>query len=91
VIISNFAIIFSYLGACQLEQDYFFTRSWLSDNIGNEDVRQTVLDLNVFKCLHGGILLLKKQPIRKSGGRFREPCSMEDLSKYTKQIMATLH
>lgn len=73
-------IKFSYLGACQLEKDYFFTRSWLSDSIGNEDVRQTVLDLNVFKCLHGGILLLKKQPIRKSGGRFREPCSMEDLS-----------
>ncbi|OWF38447.1 uncharacterized protein LOC110466296 [Mizuhopecten yessoensis] len=74
-------IKFSYIGAYQLGIDLNFVKRWLSEYISNSDVRQSILDLSVFRYLSGAVMVLKKQPYRKGGGRlFREPCSSEDLS-----------
>jgi hypothetical protein len=71
----------SYVGAYQLGVDIGYMRAWLGEYVTNPEVRQTVLDLSVFKYLNGAVLILKKQPYRRGGSKFREPCSMEDLSK----------
>ncbi|XP_056005348.1 uncharacterized protein LOC125658636 isoform X2 [Ostrea edulis] len=73
-------IKFSYIGAYQLGVDIGYTRAWLGEYVTNPEVRQTVLDLSVFKYLSGAVMILKKQPFRRGGSKFREPCSMEDLS-----------
>ncbi|XP_062590634.1 uncharacterized protein LOC134252229 isoform X2 [Saccostrea cucullata] len=73
-------IKFSYVGAYQLGVDIGYMRSWLGEYITNPEVRQSVLDLSVFKYLNGAVMILKKQPFRRGGSKFREPCSMEDLS-----------
>ena len=74
--------LYSYLGACQLCVDVGFMRAWLSEYIANTEVRTSILELSIFRYLNGAILLLKKQPFRRGMSRFREPCSMEDLSMY---------
>ncbi|KAJ8316966.1 hypothetical protein KUTeg_004870 [Tegillarca granosa] len=74
-------IKFSYIGAYQLGIDFAFMKSWLTDYISDEAVRSSILDLPTFRYFSGVILLLKKQPYHRRGsGRFREPCSSEDLS-----------
>jgi len=85
---SQIVYFYSYVGACQLGVDLNFVKRWLGDAIANSDVRQSILDLTIFKYLSGAVLILKKQPYRKGGGgRFREPCSTEDLSKLCFKIL----
>lgn len=55
-------IRFSYHGAVQLESDCRFVRSWLQSSLHAEDVRQSVLALDVFIYLCGITQLLKQQP-----------------------------
>ncbi|XP_052705727.1 uncharacterized protein LOC128181378 isoform X4 [Crassostrea angulata] len=73
-------IKFSYVGAYQLGVDIGYMRAWLGEYVTDPEVRQAVLDLQVFKYLSGAVMILKKQPFRRGGSKFREPCSMEDLS-----------
>lgn len=70
----------SYVGAYQLGVDIGYMRAWLGEYVTDPEVRQAVLDLQVFKYLSGAVMILKKQPFRRGGSKFREPCSMEDLS-----------
>ncbi|XP_065924845.1 uncharacterized protein [Magallana gigas] len=73
-------IKFSYVGAYQLGVDIGYMRAWLGEYVTDPEVRQAVLDLQVFKYLSGAVMILKKQPFRRGGSKFREPCSMEDLT-----------
>ncbi|KAK3599454.1 hypothetical protein CHS0354_036474 [Potamilus streckersoni] len=82
--LSNFIlkekIKFSYLGASQLELDIDYMKTWLKESITNETVRQSVLDLVIFKYLNGAVALLKRQPLKRDSSLFRKPCSMESLT-----------
>ena len=69
----------SYQGAVQLESDCRFVRSWLQSSLHAEDVRQSVLALDVFVYLCGITHLLKQQPHgdntdRQTGQKQRHPC-----------------
>lgn len=54
-----------------------------------DEVRQSVLELAVFRQLNGIIQLLKKQSQKKSfaGLRQRELCSVDDLSKWSRLLL----
>ena len=82
----------SYVGAYQFGIDIGYMRSWLGEFVTDPEIRQTVLDLPVFKYLSGAVMILKKQPYRRGGSKFREPCSMEDLSMlfYLLELCTTL-
>lgn len=73
-------IKFSYVGAYQLGVDIGYMRAWLREYITYPEDRFVIHGLQVFKYLSGAVMILKKQPFRRGGSKFREPCSMEDLS-----------
>ncbi|XP_052226327.1 uncharacterized protein LOC127841499 [Dreissena polymorpha] len=73
-------IKFSYDGACQLGVDARYMRTWLQQSIAMEIVRQSILDLPVLKTLTGAIMLLMRQPSRRSSSKFRESSSGHDLA-----------
>ncbi|XP_050399130.1 uncharacterized protein LOC126816536 [Patella vulgata] len=72
-------IKFSVTGAQQLNADFTYLRTWLSEYISNPEVKQSILELPVFKYLNGIIIILKKQPRKRGVSRFRDPCSVDDL------------
>ncbi|ESO97213.1 hypothetical protein LOTGIDRAFT_239156 [Lottia gigantea] len=72
-------IKFSVTGAQQLGADFTFLKTWLSQCIINIEVKQSILELTVFKYLNGVVLILKKQPRKRGVSRFRDPCSVDDL------------
>ncbi|XP_052773816.1 uncharacterized protein LOC128212404 isoform X2 [Mya arenaria] len=72
-------IKFSYTGACQLGVDARYMRTWLKRSIAMEAVQQSILDLPVLKTLTGVVLLLMRQPEKRSASKFRgEPENDED-------------
>ncbi|XP_046567218.1 uncharacterized protein LOC124275651 isoform X1 [Haliotis rubra] len=73
-------IKFSVPGAQQLGIDFTFLKSWIGSAIANPEVKQSVLDLSIFKFLNGIVLILKKQPKKRTASRLRD-CSAEDLSE----------
>lgn len=73
--------LYSYVGAYQLGVDIGYMRAWLREYITYPEDRFVIHGLQVFKYLSGAVMILKKQPFRRGGSKFREPCSMEDLSK----------
>ncbi|XP_013397179.1 uncharacterized protein LOC106163977 [Lingula anatina] len=58
-------IKFSLYGAHQLYLDFLHVRTWLSESIQNDEVKQSILSLDIFKYLFGAVSLLKKQPKKK--------------------------
>lgn len=64
-------IKFSYTGACQLGLDVKYVKTWLQQSIVMETVQQSILDLPVLKTLSGVVLILMKQPSKRSGSKFR--------------------
>ncbi|XP_041368503.1 uncharacterized protein LOC121382890 [Gigantopelta aegis] len=72
-------IKFSYFGAHQLSVDFCYVKTWLCQHVKNADIRQSVLDLGVFKFLRGVVIILKKQPNKRPTSRVRD-CSDDDIS-----------
>ncbi len=78
----------SLCGAHQLGLDFTSVQTWLSSAIQSEEVKQSILALDVFKQLAGIVELLKRQP--KGRSRSRGPpkdrkqygTSGEDASEY---------
>jgi len=62
VIISNVTCVFSYLGACQLEFDVLYMRTWLDSYVTDAAVRAPVTSHDALNYMDGITLLLKQQP-----------------------------
>ncbi|XP_064630195.1 uncharacterized protein LOC135489040 isoform X2 [Lineus longissimus] len=60
-------IKFSLYGAYQLQVDFEHVRIWLDAYLENEEVKQSILALDILKYLNGAVLLLKRQPPRNAG------------------------
>ena len=73
-------LLFSLHGAYQLELDFLYVRTWLSDHIQNQEVKQSVLCLDAFKNLMGIVCLLKRQPRGRTPSRARDRSIKEDRS-----------
>jgi hypothetical protein len=54
-------------GAYQLQVDFDHVRVWLDGYLENEEVKQSILALDILKYLNGAALLLKRQPPRNAG------------------------
>ena len=68
----NFPIsLHSHAGATQLGVDARYMRNWLQQSITMETVQQSILDLPVLKTLTGVVLLLMRQPSKRSASKMR--------------------
>ncbi|GAB1599547.1 uncharacterized protein LOC115219716 isoform X2 [Argonauta hians] len=76
-------IKFSLHGAHQLGADFNFVRTWLSGAIQNNEVRQSITQLSVFSYLNGIVLLLQRQPKKRTSARFTDSCANDDISSDT--------
>ncbi|KAK7109591.1 uncharacterized protein [Littorina saxatilis] len=76
---------FSLFGAQQLGVDFETMRTSFSNTTLAADVRRAVPELSIFRQLGGIVQLLKRQPLRRPTGRFRD-CSTEDLSCETRAV-----
>ncbi len=74
----QFLSSFSLCGAHQLGLDFVSVQTWLSNSIQNEEVKQSILALDVFKNLTGVVELLKRQP--KGRSRSRGPPNRKQLA-----------
>ena len=50
----------SYAGACQLELDVLYVRTWLASDVS--DPALSLLNTDALACMDAGVLLLKQQP-----------------------------
>ena len=54
------------MGAAQLHLDFEHMKEWLAGCLGNPEVKQSVLALDIFKYLAGIVELLGRQPRGRS-------------------------
>jgi hypothetical protein len=60
---------FSYLGACQLELDILYVRTWLDSYVTESSVRAVMSTHDGLMYMDAVVALLKQQPVPAGGGR----------------------
>ena len=60
---------YSYLGACQLELDVLYVRTWLDSYVAEAVVRGTVTSHEALNYMDSVTALLKQQPPASAAGK----------------------
>jgi len=59
----------SYLGACQLELDVLYVRTWLSSYLSDSTLRSAVISHEALVYMDAVVSLLKQQPPVSTGSK----------------------